>query len=98
MLTFHGHDKFRTKFGAFCTVFIAMIVIVYACLKTTKLASPLDGLSISSQIYYPELCSLYSGIQMRDPDGSLRQMEKAGSPLRPGKVFAFGFNSKTSTI
>ena len=33
MLTYQGHEKFRTKFGTFCTFFIGAILLLYAVFK-----------------------------------------------------------------
>ena len=39
-LTYHGHDKFRTKFGAFCTFFVIVSVLTFAIFSIFELFSP----------------------------------------------------------
>ena len=39
-LTYHGHDKFRTKFGAFCTFLVFLSVLTFAIYSILELLSP----------------------------------------------------------
>ena len=92
-LTYHGHEKFRTKFGSFCTFLIGAIVLSYAVFNASKLVNPHDALAVYSKLYLPEMHQLYAGTQVKDADGVEFTMKDHPVPLRPAKVFAFGFAS-----
>ena len=36
----HGHDQFRTRFGAFCTIAVGFIVSIYAMIAVFAFVDP----------------------------------------------------------
>ena len=48
--TFHGNEKFRTKFGACCTVLVGILVTAYTLFSLTALLSPQPTVPVHSKI------------------------------------------------
>ena len=83
-LTYNGQDKFRTKFGAFCTILVGLIVTCYAMFKSLDLLQREHALPIRSQIFYESFYEMYEEVAgVRERDGSVNRIEKAGELVRP---------------
>ena len=90
-LTYNGHEKFRTKFGAFCTLLVFIIVMVYALYSLADLLSPQPILPLHSKISYRSFYAINEGIDsVRERDGSLSGIGASDQGVRPMKFFAFG--------
>ena len=90
--TFHGHDKFRTKFGAFCTIFIGIIVTSYALFSATALLKPQPAVPTHSKLLYKSFYEIVDSVgSVKERDGSYGRIEThEGSQIKPQKFFAFG--------
>ena len=90
--TFHGNEKFRTKFGAFCTLIVGLIVTAYALFSLTDLLDPKLPVPAHSKILYRSFYDIYAGVEnVRERDASLTEIVgPVDQKVRPGKFFAFG--------
>ena len=91
-LTFHGHDKFRTNFGAFCTIFIALIVISYAVFKATELTNPIHTVPAMSVVHYQSFYEqVYDkSMTVKARDNSEQPLGDPSDPVKVDQFFAFG--------
>ena len=62
-LTFHGHEKFRTQFGAFCTILIAAICLMYALFKLSMLFGPKYAVPLVSEISPDSFYRIFGEVQ-----------------------------------
>ena len=60
-LTYHGNDKFRTKFGAFCTFLVFISVLTFAIFSMLDLLNPQPILPLFSKISYKSFYDIYEG-------------------------------------
>ena len=85
MLTFQGHDKLKTKFGAICTIIIGLVVLSYAAFKATELFNLKHALPVRSKIFSESLYEIYGGeidnIKIRD--GSMIDLGEFSDPVQP---------------
>ena len=58
-LTYRGHDKFRTHFGAFCTILVGLFVISYAAFRVQLLVDPEFVMHVESKISSANLYEIY---------------------------------------
>ena len=94
-LTFHGHDKFRTKFGAACTVFTGCFVLCYAAFKAMQMVNSKDALPMESQISYSEFNRLYEHTEFSAVD-ERGYIEDHGQKIYPNHFFAFGLDTASN--
>ena len=93
--TFHGNEKFRTKFGAFCTLVVGLIVTAYALFSLTDLLDPKLPVPAHSKILYRSFYDIYSGMEnVRERGGSLSKIGTLEEKVKPGKFFAFGLGKE----
>ena len=90
-LTFHGDDKFRTKFGAFCTLVIAVLLASYAFYSLVDLLSPQPTMPFSSKLYYSNFYENFEGMdQVMARNGEVAHIASVDDSVTPMKFFAFG--------
>ena len=96
MLTFHGHDKLKTKFGAICTIILGLIVLSYAAFKATELFNLKHALPVRSTIFNESLYEIYGGDidNIKSRDGSLIELGEFSDPIHPQSFFAFGLGDE----
>ena len=90
-LKFNGRDKFRTRFGTFCTLIIVIILIFYTAIHIPDIADYRNALPIISRVPHNIFSELYSQDHMvlKDRDGNLLNYNIADA-VKPGLFFAFG--------
>lgn len=92
-LHFHGHDQFRTRFGAFCTIAVALIVTSYTLIAVLNFLHPPKPIPTHSKIHYESFYQKYEGsdLPVLEPNGetgSFKEFEN--DHIKPMKFFAFG--------
>ena len=60
-LTYRGSDKFKTKFGAFCTLLAVIFMIIYVAAKAQVLVDPDFVMHIESKVSLENLYQIYQG-------------------------------------
>ena len=90
-LTFNGKDKLRTRFGTFCTVVIAVIIMVYITLRIPDIFNYKNALPVISQMPREVFSELYQQDYMNLDDKQGRPVhEYLGDSVKPKIFFAFG--------
>ena len=88
--TFHGHEKFRTKFGAFCTFLVGFTVITYALISLNGLLNPQPTMPVQSRIFYKSFHDMLEGTDgVMERNGSIGTIQGYNQAVRPMKFFAF---------
>ena len=99
---FKGHDNYRTKVGACCTIAMFLIVISYALFTIFGLLSPAPISPVESKIFFKSLYDIYqggSGSLVHERDGSSQEFGRLSDRqqgVKPRKFFAFGLGDKES--
>lgn len=94
-LTYHGHDKFRTKFGAFCTFLVIVSVLTFAIFSMFDLLSPQPILPLYSKISYKSFYDIYEGFSnIKERDSQSGEIESVSQAVGPMKFFAFGLGEE----
>ena len=92
-LTFNGRDKFKTRFGTFCTLIIVVIIISYITMHAPMMFDYRNALPVISPTPREILAELYSQdfyTNLEDKFGRGVNQNLAQA-VRPNIFFAFGF-------
>ena len=75
-LTFRGEEKFRTKFGAFCTLVVFILMTTYTLTSLASLLNPKPSIPIQSKISHKNFYQVYKGIDnVRERDGTIGKLK-----------------------
>ena len=75
--TFRGHEKFRTKFGAICTIMIGIMVILYGVFSLNDLLRPNFSEPVHSKMLYTSFYEVNEELAatVMERDGSTTRIE-----------------------
>ena len=83
-LTFNGKDKFRTRFGTFCTVLMAIIFMFYSLFVVVRLSDPKNAVPVVSKISRSSFYELNEGTEsIVEPNGEKGSLGAYTDPVRP---------------
>ena len=87
-LTFQGHDRFRTKIGAFTSVFVVTLLLAFGAyrLLDSKDKKLFDAITTHQDGFYKQMSEISQDV--------VQPLGSEGGLVRPDKMFAFGIGDE----